>query len=431
MLDIKFIKDNPDLIKEAARKKHIDFDVSELIRVDEKRRSLLVAIEEKKAKQNAMSEKIVAVSDQARKDEFIAEMKGIKAARELEEETLKEVMKDWQARMLQVPNIPDISVPEGKDESENQDVMHSGEIPKFDFPVKDHIALMLENHMVDFERGTKVHGFRGYFLMNDGADLSWAVWNYARDFFGKRNFVPFIAPAIVRKEYFYGTGHLPKDAEDLFKTQDDDYLAGTAEVPMMAYHANEILKSEDLPKRYLAFSPCYRREAGSHGKDTRGLIRVNEFFKLEQLILCEADHEQSEKLHEEINKNYEEFIGSLGLPYRRLLICGGDLSASKVKQYDTEVWFPSENVYREGSSASYFHDYQTRRFNIRYTDGDKYRYVHSLNSTAVATPRILGAIVENYQRKDGSIGVPEALIPYMNGKKIMGRRDNETMRLNS
>jgi seryl-tRNA synthetase len=325
-------------------------------------------------------------------------------------------MKEWHALMLQVPNIPDVSVPEGEDENGNLSVHVSGIIPEFSFQPQDHISLMLQNDMVDFERGTKVHGFRGYFLQNDGAELSWAIWNHARDFFGKRNFMPFIAPAIVKKEFFYGSGHLPKEADDLYHTQDDDYLSGTAEVPMMAYHSNEILKESDLPKRFLAFSPCYRREAGSHGKDTKGIIRVHEFFKLEQLILCRADHEESAKLHEEINRNYEEFIESLGLPYRRLLICSGDLSASKVKQYDTEFWFPSENAYREGSSASYFHDFQTRRFNIRYEEGEKKKYVHSLNSTAAATPRLLGAIVENNQQAVGSIKVPQALIPYMGGK---------------
>ena len=231
--------------------------------------------------------------------------------------------------------------------------------------------------------------------------------------------MPFIAPAIVRKNYFYGTGHLPTDADDLYKTQDDDYLSGTAEVPMMAYHADEILKKEELPKRYLAFSPCYRREAGSHSKDTKGLIRVHEFYKLEQLILCEASHEESEKLHEELNRNTEEFIESLGIPYRQVAISVGDLKRAHVKSYDTELWVPSQKNYREIASASYYHDFQTRRFNIRYDDDGKKLYTHSLNATAAPTPRLLVSLVENFQQADGSVKIPEVLVPYMNGLAVI------------
>jgi len=309
-------------------------------------------------------------------------------------------------------------VPEGETDADNKEIKRWGEIREFDFEPKNHIELMQNLDMVDFERGSKIHGFRGYFLKNDGALLSWAVWNYAQEFFLKKNFEPFIAPSIVKKDSFYGTGHLPNDAEDLFKTQDEDYLSGTAEVPMMAYHSDEIFKKEDLPKRYLAFSPCFRREAGSYGKDTKGLFRVNEFFKFEQLILCEASHEKSVEFHEEITKNIEEFMESLGLPYRRLAICAGDLKASQVKSYDTDLWIPSEKKYREIGSASYYHDFQTRRFNTRYDDNGKKLYVYSLNCTAVPTPRALIALVENNQNKDGSINIPEALKKYI-GKDII------------
>lgn len=418
MLDIKFIRENKDLIALGAKKKHLTFDVDALIAIDDKRKELVTSVEAKRAKQNEYNNKIQSASPEERQS-FIAEMQVVKAEFQKEDDELKEVMKEWHALMLKVPNIPDMSVPEGAGEEENQIVKEWGEKPQFSFQPKDHIELMLNLGMVDFERGTKAHGFRGYFLKGDGAELSWAVWNYARAFYGKKNFMPFVAPAIVKKEYFYGTGHLPSDAEDIYKTQDDDLLAGTAEVPMMAYHSDEILKQDELPKRYLAFSPCYRREAGSHGKDTKGLIRVHEFYKLEQLILCKADHAESDATFEEINRNYEEFLESLGLHYHRLLICGGDLGASKVKQYDTEIWMPSQNAYREGSSASYFHDFQTRRFNIRYDDGEKKKYVHSLNCTAVATPRFLAALVENYQNEDGSITIPEALRPYMGGRDII------------
>jgi seryl-tRNA synthetase len=422
MLDIKFIRDNKELIAEAARKKNIKFDVNELVKADDKRKELLTSIEAKRAEQNEVSVRVVQLKDAGQKAELISQMKIVKEDLQKEEEELKEVMKGWQDLMLAVPNIPDVSVPEGKDESENVQVATWGEIPKFDFPIKDHAEIMLKLDMIDFERGTKAHGFRGYFLKNEGANLTWAIWNYAREFFGNKVFNPFIAPAIIKKEHFYGTGHLPRESDDLYKTQDDDYLSGTAEVPMMAYHAGEILKADELPKRYLAFSPCYRREAGSYSKDTRGLIRVHEFFKLEQLIICKADHAESAKFHEEVNRNFEEFLESLGLPYRRLLICTGDLGQSKVKQYDTEAWFPSPNTYRELSSASYYHDFQTRRFNIRYDDNGKKLVTHSLNCTAAATPRLLSCIVENYQQADGSIKIPEVLRKYMGGKEVIGKK---------
>lgn len=418
MLDIKFIRENKELIQEAARKKQLDFKVADLLEIDEKRLGLLSEVEALRQKQNEASEAIVRTTDPAAKQKMIDEMRGVKEELTKGEDELKEVMKTWHGLMLTVPNIPDMSVPEGKNEDDNQEVAAWGERQKFSFPPKDHIELMLGLHMIDLERGTKTHGFRGYFLKNDGAEMTWAIWNYAREFFGQKNFRPFITPAIVRKEHFYGTGHLPNETEDIFKTQDDDYLSGTAEVPMMAYYSGEILPAEELPKKCLAFSPCFRREAGSYSKDTKGLIRVHEFYKLEQLVICQADHEESARLHEEINRNFEEFLESLGIPYHRLLICTGDLSASKVKQYDTEAWFPSQNKYRELSSASYYHDYQTRRFNIRYDDGGKKRYAHSLNCTAVATPRILAALVENYQNADGSITVPEVLRKYL-GKEVI------------
>src|SRR3989344_3752880 len=272
MLDIKFIRENKDLIEMAAKKKRIDFNVSELISLDDERLAVLSVVEGRRAEQRRNGSQITASKDDTKRRLFVEEMRALKGGLQEEEEKLKTIMKKWQALMLTVPNIPDMSVPEGDDESENVEAYVWGEKRQFDFPVKNHMELMRELDMVDFERGAKVHGFRGYFLKGDGAELSWALLNYARSFFGKRNFTPFIAPSILRKEYFYGTGHLPNEADDLFKPQDDDYLSGTAEVPMMAYHSDEILKEGEIPKRYLAFSPCFRREAGSHGKDMKGLI---------------------------------------------------------------------------------------------------------------------------------------------------------------
>lgn len=419
MLDIKFIRENKEIVMAGAKKKHIDFDANALIILDDRRKTLTQSVEKKRAEQNVVSEKILHVSH-AEKLEMISRMKELKEDLQKEEEELKEVLHDWQTIMLAVPNVPDMSVPEGADESENVELKRWGNIPTFSSTPKDHVELMTNLGMVDFERGVKVHGFRGYFLQGAGAELSWAIWNYARHFFCAKNFTPFIAPVIVRKENLYGTGHLPSGAEDIFQTQDGDYLSGTAEIPMMGYHSDEIIPKEELPKRYLAYSPCYRREAGSHGKDVKGLIRVHEFYKLEQLILCEASHEESVKFHEEINRNFEEFLESLKIPHRQLVICGGDLKSAQVKSYDTEAWMPSQNQYREVSSASYYHDFQARRFNIRYKDADgKSHFVHSLNCTAVATPRILVAIVENYQQADGSIKIPDVLVPYMGGETMI------------
>jgi len=419
MLDIKFIRENKDLVEFAIKKKKVKLELDDLIKADEKRLKVLAEVERLRAKQNLVSQRMPELKKDSEKAELIKSMQILKEDLKIEEEKLREIMETWRDLMLRVPNVPDVSVPDGDSDADNREVKVWGEKPNFDFPLKDHVEIMTDLDMVDFERGTKVHGFRGYFLKNDGAILSMAIWRYAMDFFGKRGFTPIIAPAVVRKEHFFGTGHLPGDAEDLYETQDDDYLSGTAEVPVMGYYSNEILSKEDLPKKFLAFSPCYRREAGSHGKDTRGLIRVHEFYKVEQVILCEASHEESVRLHEWLNRNTEEFIESLKIPYHTVMNCGGDLGLGQVKKYDIELWVPGEEKYREISSASYFHDFQTRRFNIRYKDETgKINFAHSLNCTAIPTPRILVSLVENFQQADGSIKIPEVLIPYLGKDKI-------------
>lgn len=419
MLDIKFIRENKDLVANAAKKKHLSFNVDELIDLDDKRRSLMSSSEQKRAAQNAASEKITKAVDPADRAKLISEMKLVKADLEKEETELKDVMAKWQSLMLQVPNVPDVSVPEGASDADNKEVKVWGQKTAFAFEPKDHIELMTKHKMVDFERGSKVHGFRGYFLMGDGARLSFAIWSYALNFFGKKNFNPVIPPIVVRRLNLFGTGYLPQGEEDLYKTQDGDYLAGTAEVPIMGYHSDETMLKSELPKRYLGFSPCYRREAGAHGKDIRGLIRVNEFYKFEQVVICEATHESSVKYHEEVNRNTEEFIESLGIPYHTVVNCGGDLGLGQVKKYDIELWVPKEGKYREISSASYFHDFQCRRLNIRYRDEDgSVKFAHSLNSTAIPTPRILVSLVENFQQADGSIKVPDVLVPYF-GKDVI------------
>ncbi len=418
MLDIKFIRENTELVQDAARKKRIDFDVSKLVEADDKRKSISQNLESKRARQNEVSEKIPK-ADNLERESLIKEMQPLKEEMQKLEAELKEVMLEWQKLMVGVPNIPDMSVPEGDDDSNNQEVKKWGEIRQFDFTPKSHIELMQDLDLVDFEKGSKVAGFRGYFLKNDAALLQFALWQFVRDLFIKKgDFTPMVVPSLVKREMFLGTGYIPQGEEDLYKTQDGDYLSGTGEVATMGYFMDEVLDKKDLPKKLIAFSPCFRREAGSHGKDVKGLYRVHEFMKFEQVILCEASHEVSVQHHEELLLNAEEILQALQLPYHVVLNCGGDLGLGQVKKYDIETWMPAQNKYGETHSCSYFHDFQTRRLNIRYRDTDgKMKFAHSLNNTALATTRILIQLMENYQQADGSVLIPEVLRPYMAGKE--------------
>ncbi len=417
MLDIKFIRENTDLIKYACNKKHIDFDIELLLKVDRKRIEILQEVESLRAEQNNASNTIATTNDAIARESLISRMKVLKDTLGGKEDVLRAVLLEWQDLMLRVPNIPDMSVPEGDGDEDNVEVSAWGKKTEFDFEPKDHVELMLALKMVDFERGTKVHGFRGYFLTGDGVRLTMAIWNYALNFWSAKGFNPIIPPIVVNRQTFMATGYLPQGEDDLYKTQDGQFLAGTAEVPLMGMHADEVLEDlENNPIKYLGFSPCYRREAGAHSKDTKGLIRVQEFYKWEQVVICEASHQTSVDLHEEINRNTEEFIESLNIPYHTVVNCGGDLGQGQVKKYDIELWVPKEGKYREISSASYFHDFQTRRGNIKYKDKNGVsRFAHSLNCTAIPTPRILVSLIENYQDADGNINIPKALQKYMGG----------------
>lgn len=259
-------------------------------------------------------------------------------------------------------------------------------------------------------------------MKNDAVVLNFALWQFVFNHIVSKGFSPMMAPSLVNKESFVGTGYLPQSEDDLYKTQDKNYLTGTAEVPAMGYYMDEIIDKASLPIKFVAFSPCFRREAGSHGKDVKGLYRVHEFFKFEQIILCVADHQESVAFHEELTQNAEEILQALGLPYRLVLNCGGDIGLGQVKKYDIEAWIPSQDKYGETHSSSYFHDFQTRRLNIRYKDHDgKMKFAHSLNNTAIASPRILISLLENYQNEDGSIRVPDVLQKYV-GKAILNKR---------
>ncbi len=427
MLDIKFIRENKDIVAAGAKKKHIKVDIDRLLSVDDKRRELQLSIDQKRAEQNLASDAIASAKSDSERKEIIARMQGVKETLRLEEESMQEILKEWRALMVQVPNVPDISVPEGESDTDNKEVRQwspasgsGGKPPEFDFEPKSHSELLLMHDMADYERGVKVAGFRGYFLKNDGARLVWALERFVQDRFMTRDgFTPMIVPSLVRRESLVGTGYLPQSEDDLYKTQDGEYLTGTAEVASMGYYMEEILDKKDLPIKFFSFSPCFRREAGSHGKDTKGIFRIHEFVKYEQVVFCEASHEESVKLHEELTANAEALLQELKLPHRVVLNCGGDLGLGQVKKYDIEAWMPSEKKYRETHSSSYFHDFQARRLNIRYRGEDgTIQYVHSLNNTALAMPRILCQIVENNQHADGSITIPEVLRGYLENESI-------------
>lgn len=403
MLDIKFIRENLDLVKAGAVKKHIAIDLDRLIQVDDERRKLIAEVEAL----NREKKDVANLRDVERGKTIKSELQRVESA-------LEKVTHEWQLLMVQVPNIPDISVPEGDSDADNKEVRVWGDKPKFNFEPKGHIELMEALGLADLERGTKVAGFRGYFLKGAGAVLAFAVLRYAQESLSKKGFIPMIVPSMVKRVNFLGTGYVPQSEEDLYKTQDGDYLAGTGEVASMGLYMNEVLDKKDLPIKLGAFSPCFRREIGAHGKDTKGLVRVHEFYKWEQIIICEASHEESVKHHEQLTTNAEELLQGLGIPYHVVINCGGDIGLGQVKKYDIEAWVPSEGTYRETHSSSYFHDFQTRRLNIKYRNDDgTLQYAHSLNNTAIAVPRLLVPLIENYQQEDGSVRVPKVLQDYV------------------
>ena len=420
MLDIKFIRENPDIVREAIKKKHIEFDLDKLLGLEEKRRTLMKEVEDLRARQNTESERVPQLATQEEKEAAIAQLRSVKEELAAREPALREVEEEYNTLLLLVPNIPDLSVPEGSSDTDNQEIRVVGEKPSFSFQPKDYITLMKDLNLVDFERGTKVSGFRGYFLKNEGVLLSMALWQLAFEMLTKKGFTIHSAPALVRGATLVGTGWLPQGKDEVYQVEEDLYLAGTAEVPMMGMYEDEVLDEAALPITMAALSPCYRSEIGSYGKDTKGFYRVHEFMKIEQVVLCKADHQESVKWHEELTKNAEEILQALNLHYHAGVNCGGDLGLGQVKKYDLEAWIPSQEKYGETHSSSYFHDFQTRRLNIRYRAADgKLQFAHSLNNTMVATPRILISIIENYQQEDGSVIVPEVLRKWVGKDRIM------------
>lgn len=450
MLDIKFIRENKELVKKAAKDKNREVNIERLLKLDEKRRKLIGEIEAKRADRNKISNiKYPFDKSQGKQISNIQIKYQKETGRKLKEKIqdlekqLKFVEQEYNALMLQVPNVPDPSVPVGKDASGNKEVKKwspfakasasaqasadksagKGEPVQFDFQPLDHITLAKRLDLVDFERGTKVGGFRAYFLKNEAVLLEMAVLSFTMQKLVKKGYIPLIAPSLVKEFTLFGNGQFPWGKEEVYNLEKDEmYLAGTAEVPVTAYFANELLHEKDLPKKFVAFSPCFRREAGSYGKDTKGLYRLHQFNKIEQVIINKNDYQGSLTLHEELLANSEEVLQDLKLPYRVMLMCTGEMGEPQVKKYDVETWMPSRGTYGETMSNSFMGDFQTRRLNIRYKDSKGHtQFTHSLNNTAVASPRILIAILENYQQKDGSVVVPEVLREFVGKEMIVSK----------
>jgi seryl-tRNA synthetase len=430
MLDIKFIKENKEKIADAIAKKKIDLNLDELLSVDEKRVMLLQELENLFALKNSLNDEIKsATSDDARK-EVIEKGKEIKTKIETLEPEYRKIKERFDDLMVKVPNIISADTPDGKSDQDNVEIERAGEIPKFDFQIKDHVQLGKDLDILDLEKGTKVAGFRGYYMKNEGASLMMALMMYAMNKLVEKGFTPMIPPTLVKGSALFGTGYFKgreydSEIDEVYQVasssadeagKDKKFLVGTAEPSLLAYYSDEVLKEEQLPIKLVGYSQCYRSEIGSYGKDTKGFYRVHEFQKVEQVVLMKADVEESIKMHDAMLEISKEIHAELGLPYRVLKICSGDMSAGKFRAYDIEAWMPSRDSFGETGSASNFLDWQARRLNVKYVDanGEK-KHVYMLNNTVLPSPRPFIAILENFQQADGSVVIPEVLRKYMPG----------------
>jgi seryl-tRNA synthetase len=418
MIDLNDLRARPDAYKDAAKKKRVDVSIDEFLKLDDERRASLQAIEKMRGEKNLVSKKVPTLKGDE-KEKTIKEMKTLGDTLKTKEEELTAMEAKWMHMQLLLPAIPLPQVPVGKDDTENKEIRKWGDLPKFDFTPLDHVTLGEKLDIVDIPRGVKIAGSRMYFLKGDGARLEYAILMYTLDSLAKKGYTPFIPPLLVHYDAMMGTSYFPGGEEQAYTLPADDaYLIGTSEVSVTSYHKDEVLKKAELPKRYCGISPCFRREAGTYGKDTKGLYRIHQFQKVEQVILCENDPEVSAKMHKEILTNAEDVLQALKLPYRVVDVCTGDMGRGQVYKNDIETWMPSRNAYGETHSCSTFYDFQSRRLNMKYEDAEgKKQFVHTLNNTCIASPRILIPILEMYQNKDGSVTVPEVLRPYMGGKE--------------
>jgi len=410
MIDLKKVRDDIEGYKAICEKKGKQIDVDWILAKDDQRKELQLKIDTLKHQQKELW---------AKKDFEWA--KALKTEIQWLEGQYEIVVKELNGELLQMPNTalhPD--VPLGKDDIENVVMQTYGEIPTFDFEFKDHITLMKQYDMIDIERGVKLAWARSYFLKGDGMLLEQAVLQYTLKKLVEKWFTPMNVPNIVNPECLVGTGYFPGGEEDAYRMErDNQWLIGTSEIPVTAYHMDEILEEKDLPKKYCGYSSCYRREAGTYGKDTAGLYRVHQFAKVEQVVILPENEKMSNEYHQQIFQNAMDILNDLKIPYRSLQLCSGDLAIGKYNSHDLECWMPSRNAYGETHSVTSFLDFQSRRLNLRYRDSEgKIKYCYTMNNTAIATPRVLIAIIENNQQKDGSIKIPEVLVPYM-GKEII------------
>lgn len=419
MIDIRELREHPEIYIKAAQDKRIEADVPKLLELDQQLKDVKARLQEIATEKNRIGKSVPKLSG-AEKEAALSELSRLKQEEEDDQERVKQLQPQFDARMLQVPQPADADVPVGKDDTENVELRREGEVRSFDFEVKDHVELGVALNMIDIERGVKLAGTRNYFLKGDGALLHWAVLRFAIDFMVERGYVPMSVPLLMRDEAMQGTGYYPGAEEQTYRMEKDELsLVGTAEVPLTAYRMGEILQEQELPLKFVALSSCFRREAGSAGKDTYGLYRIHQFDKVEQVIVCRNSDEQSAAFHEEILANSEGVMKALGLPYRIVAVCSGDLGRGQAKKYDIEAWMPSRGNYCETHSASKFYDFQARRMNLRYKDAQtkKNLFCHTLNNTVIASPRVLIPLMELYQNADGSITIPPVLRPYMQGRE--------------
>jgi seryl-tRNA synthetase len=423
MLDAKFIRAHPELVKSGAQKKRIDCDVDGFLVLDQERREVGQRVDDLRARQKSAG-KTIAEAAPAERPRLAEEQRALKAELKGLEERLAETEARQKELWIRIPNVPAADVPEGKDDTQNVEVRRVGTPPTFDYQPRDHSELGSRQGWLDVEAGARLAGSRNYVLFGDLALLESAVMQFAFDHMLAKGFVPVSVPMLVRAEPLFGTGYFPGGEEQTYRTDERDelYLAGTSEVPVTALHAGEILDVTALPKLYVARTTCYRREAGTYGKDTRGIFRVHQFQKVEQVVIDVADEAKSLAHHRAILENSEEVLQALELAYRVVNVCGGDLGVPHVQKFDIETWMPSRNGFGETHSASRFHDYQARRLNLRYRDGEgKVRFCHTLNNTVAASTRMLIALLENHQTADGRVRVPAPLRPYLGGRELLGR----------
>ncbi len=426
MIDLNDLRERPAAYKTAAKKKRINVDIDAFLKLDGARLGVLQEVQEMREKKNAVSKDVPKMKGEE-KTKAIADMKLLSEVLKKKEDEMAALEGEWMTLQLLIPGIPLDSVPEGKDDTENVEIRKNGDLPTFDFEALDHVTLGEKLDIIDIERGVKIAGSRSYFLKGDGARLEFAILQFTLDLLHKRGYTAFTPPLMVHYPAMMGTSYFPGGEEQAYAVgvkkadgtleSDDKWLIGTSEVSVTSYHQDETLKADELPKRYCGISPCFRREAGTYGKDTKGLYRIHQFQKVEQVILCENDPKESAKMHAEILGNAEAVLQALKLPYRVVDVCTGDMGRGQVYKNDIETWMPSRKSYGETHSCSTFYDFQARRLNIKYEKDGERKFVHTLNNTCIASPRILIPILEIYQNKDGSVTIPEVLRPYMGGQE--------------